>query len=384
MDCSISNAYSICNIDCIGDFSCEETIIEGRNSINTNLQCLGDYSCYDSNIDCSDRNHLSECIIDCFGNYSCGLTSIDGLFAEIVDIECNENNSCRFIRFDCMDTDVLMDSECLINCNKTNSCYMGEIRGQNASKLDIKCNNDLSCDSINVICPNKQNSECLIECGIDSNIGSRQCYNGFFSGSESWNFTIIMNGNRSGEMAEIRGEASMNEHLMKNPKFDVLSDDIFENNITESLFYWMNIIVNGMYGFNNGKLLGDKRDKIFVECNHDYSCYDIEYKVNAFSNGYIDCDKESINVCNNGEYYCRDYIMNDRECIDNGVIFLCDHSNLDCDIQFQIFYPTLSPTRAPNIQIITSNIKDSTDESILYKTSLFFYFIAIALFAMFV
>merc|ERR1712232_556218 len=194
-------------------------------------------------------NDLSECMIECNGNYSCGLSSIDGLMSVLVETRCNEMNSCNNLVFDCTDSDITMDPQCNVICNETESCLDAEIRGQNAMNMNVKCHQSLSCSSVYITCPDIVQSECLIECGTDHyDDAQRQCYNSDIHGSESWNFTTIINGNRSCENCIIRGESNMNYDLNEN-SIQSDNEELIYYNGTESSFYWMNIIVNGVYGY---------------------------------------------------------------------------------------------------------------------------------------
>ena len=348
LDCSGDNKYSICNVGCYDEYSCEESTIEGRNSMYSYFGCFGDYSCFDSSIDCSDTNDLSECMIECAGNWSCsGGTSIDQLDAQYLSISCNETNSCNNLRIDCMDNDEeTIDSECLLTCNEDSSCIGLEIDGENAMDMTVKCLGNYACYEMEADCPSISESECLIQCGLDDNYGTGQCFMAVLNAEESWNFTAIMNGNASCQDCTISGKANMNDDFMDD---DDESDVIY--NGTESSYYWMNIMVNGKYGLKNADIFGGKRDRIYIECNDDLSCFNVDYKISAFSYGDIYCDDTKKNVCDNGDYYCYDYISeteSDKECIDNGVVFRCNNdNNNECDIAFDINYPTPGPTKAP-------------------------------------
>merc|ERR1712217_393711 len=81
------------------------------------------------------------------------------------------------------------------------------------------------------------------------------------------------------------------------------------------------------------------------------------------SNGEILCENGAQNVCSNGEYYCFDYVDGERLCTNNGVSFVCPDENSQCDIQYQIFYPTPFPTPAPTPVVVMSSTEEVKDDS---------------------
>ena len=332
--------------------------------MNTLFDCFGDYSCWNSRIDCSESNDLSECIIECVGNYSCsGDITIDQLYAQIIDISCNSTNSCTDLSIDCMNNNgIKINSQCLLTCNDTESCVGLEIDGENVMNMNISCIGDKSCYLMEADCPSIMKSECLIECGMYKGNGTHQCYMAQLSGSNSWNFTVNINNNYSCEQCTISGTANMNFDFMD---LSQSTDYNYDYNISQG-FYWMNISINGMYGLYNADIYGRKRDKIYIKCNNHSSCTNVNWYLNAFSVGDIYCDKDKKNTCLDGKYYCSNYILNDRQCIDNGVVFTCDDNDLDCDdiIAFDIIYPTPNPTKQPTITVSTmDNTENVTNDT---------------------
>ena len=200
------------------------------------------------------------------------------------------------------------------------------------------------------------------------------------NGLNSWNFTVEINGNYSCEECSISGlcaiiipfssnnakksyvysgGASMNSDFMD---FTPSTDVAYDYNATRG-YYWMNMSVNGTNGLYNAEINGGKRDFVFIECNNDSSCSNVNWYLNAYSVGDIDCDEDKESTCTDGKYYCRDYVVDERECIDNGVIFTCDHTNLECDIAFDIFYPTSNPTKQPTVPTMDNENTQDVGES---------------------
>ena len=153
ISCTNSSASS-CDINCIGDGSCDGATINcnpSSTNIDCTINCQGTESC---------RGSIHESKINCPPNTNCSIIC-DGINScESIMINCPTNSNCKIIangQYSLINSEIhcyAKNIQCIIDCNNIQSCTDSIIDARNTSQLTINCaNNKNACTNIKLACP---------------------------------------------------------------------------------------------------------------------------------------------------------------------------------------------------------------------------------------
>ena len=131
-------------------------------SYHKHHRCAGDADCQGSELDCG----YGDCSVGCVSKTSCGDSDIIGGDAEALNVVCGmegqiePSDSCKTSHIDCGTS-----TSCSVSCFGKTSCGDATIYGQDSSSLTVICDNEDSCKSADITCPNGALADdCIIEC----------------------------------------------------------------------------------------------------------------------------------------------------------------------------------------------------------------------------
>merc|ERR1719410_111874 len=153
-----------CDIACTTKLSCKSSQISFSDHCDFGqLSCSGSHSCYESEIECNS-------------NGFCELTSSSVRSMKRSSIHCPANSLCFIHCTDfesCSLSDIRCDegSQCFLDCMGDLACVDVEIYAQNASNLQVYCQ-DGGCDDLSMYCPFHPNNSSMPgigTCSLDFN-----------------------------------------------------------------------------------------------------------------------------------------------------------------------------------------------------------------------
>merc|ERR1719464_2179308 len=108
------------------------------------IDCIGDDTCSDSIIQCSNENNAT-CTIDCVGQFACAGSVIYGGSGDMV-LNCDGNEACARSVIHCPD-------ERICNVSATNGAFLSFVFGFSSSELLVTVSADTRLSSSSIHCP---------------------------------------------------------------------------------------------------------------------------------------------------------------------------------------------------------------------------------------